>query len=46
MSKHFLPKALIQLPRNTEDNAVAHFNSYFAFFITVQSILYGESSQN
>ena len=42
VSKHYLSKALIQLPRNIEDHAVAHF----AFFFILQSILYRESLQN
>ena len=30
--KHYLLKALIQLPRSIEDHAIAHFTLYFVFF--------------
>ena len=44
MCKHCLSKALTQLPRNTEDSAIAHLTPYLEFFFTVQSVLYRESS--
>ena len=46
VSKHYLLKALIQLLRNIEDHATAHFTLCFAFFFILQSILYRESLQN
>ena len=30
--KHHLLKALVQLPRNIADHAIAHFNPYFVLF--------------
>ena len=46
MSKLYLSKGLIQLPRNIEDHEKAHFTSYFAFLFGLQSILYRECPQN
>ena len=39
LSKHYLLKDLIQLLRNVEDHIISYFTPYFAFFLTVQSIL-------
>ena len=46
VSKHNLLNAFIQLPRNMEDHAIAHFTPYFAFFFILQSIVYRDSPQN
>ena len=46
MYKHCHSKTFIQLPRNEEDHAIAYFTLYFAYFFTLQSILYKESPQN
>ena len=45
LCEHNLSKALIQLPRNIEDSAIAHLTSYLEFLFTVQSVLYRESSE-
>ena len=34
--KHYLSKALTQLPRNIEDSAIAHLTPHFEFLFTVQ----------
>ena len=36
VSKHYLSKALIQLPRNIDDHAIAHFSQNLAFFLILQ----------
>ena len=49
VSKQYLLNAPIQLPRNMEEHATAHFTPYFAyfvFFVILQSVLYRESAQN
>ena len=51
--KHYLTKALIQLPRKIEDsviahlnpNVIAHLNSYFKLFFAVQLSLHREISE-
>ena len=46
VSKHYLLKVLIQLPRSIDDHAITYLTSYLAFFFILQSILYKESPLN